>query len=164
MGKEPGGTQKNAKGPREGEGKAGCRQGKWKGRGVGAERTRDTCTRKKSKSPGGNRTGLHSSSATDRPGFLAGNRIQLSGVGSSPSDRGEDGGDGGNAVATPLHRPSDFATWWCTRDRASSNVNELVNELNERIYYWRDVARSSLQRDHADCPLLIIKCDSHRCK
>lgn len=118
MGKEPGGTQKNAKGPREGEGKAGCRQGKWKGRGVGAERTRDTCTRKKSKSPGGNRTGLHSSSATDRPGFLAGNRIQLSGVGSSPSDRGEDGGDGGNAVATPViaHHQTSM----------SSSTNEFI--------------------------------------
>jgi len=134
MGKEPGGTQKNAKGPRRrGEGVgAGSRQGKLKGRGGGgsAEGTGDTCTRKKRARVRvrGNRTGLRSSSATDRPGFLAGNRIQLSGVGSSPSYRRE----GGVAVPLPpLHRFTDFGTWY-TYTRV---IAHRLTSMSERIYH-----------------------------
>lgn len=53
MGKEPGGMQKNAKetGRPRGRERVQSRKGR-KGREAGEERTRDTCTRKKSKSPG----------------------------------------------------------------------------------------------------------------
>lgn len=88
MGKEPGGMQKNAKET----GRDGGRG--WRGYGAagkggigGGKREKRANERhvyaKKEQESGvrGNRTGLHSSSATDRPGFLTGNRIQLSGVG-----------------------------------------------------------------------------------
>lgn len=61
-----------------------------KGREAREERTRHVYAKKRARvRVRGNRTGLHSSSATDHPGFLAGNRIQLSRVRSSPSGRGE---------------------------------------------------------------------------
>lgn len=57
MGKEPGGTQKNVKGPgKRGrkEAGSGTEQAWWKGREV---RTRDTCTRKKEQESGSVETG-----------------------------------------------------------------------------------------------------------
>jgi len=77
---------------------------------------------------------LHSSSATDRPGFLAGNRIQLSGVGSSPSGRAErkeeDGDDGDGATLTTVPRVFAFHLYIHTYTHSGIPVTRQLSMIS----------------------------------
>lgn len=113
MGKEPESTQKNAKGPREGGGKTGRRQGKWKGRGVSGENERHVYAKKEQES-GSVETGRDCIRRLLRivRVFWLGieSNYQESGLHRIGRGEGGGGGDGSSAVPTLTHRSSDFGT------------------------------------------------------